>query len=341
MGIIKKLTAEYASKWNAYVENHPGGTFFHKAGWQTVIENAFGHQTYFLFIEENGEITGLLPMVKVSSFLFGNALVSTPFCVYGGAIANDDKTLDVLYSKAGSMAKELKVSYFETRNFKKKYGDWPEKNLYVTFRKKISSDPDENMAAIPRKQRAMVRKGIKAGLRTEITEDIDLFYYIYSLSVRNHGTPVFSKNYFRLLKKEFKDDCEIRVIYKDRQPVSTVMTFYFRKEVLPYYGGGTLEARKCKAFDYMYWEVMKDACQKGYQIFDYGRSKKGTGSYSFKKNWGFVPEPLPYQYCLINTDELPDINPLNPKYRIFIKLWKKMPLSLCNSIGPYISKYLG
>ncbi len=341
MSIIKNLATDHIFKWDAYVENHPDGTFFHKAGWQAVIEKSFGHRTYYLFVEDEGEITGILPMAKVSSLFFGKALVSTPFCVYGGAIADNDETLDMLYEEASRLAKESKVSHFEMRNLKNKYSDWPEKDLYVTFRKEISPDPDENMTAIPRKQRAMVRKGIKAGLRTEITEDIGQFYDLYSLSVRNHGTPVFSKKYFELLKIIFKEACEIRVIYKADTPVSTVMTFYFKDEVMPYYGGGNLDARKYNAFDFMYWEIMKDVCQRGYRIFDYGRSKKGTGSYSFKKNWGFVPESLHYQYDLINTDRIPDVNPLNPKYQIFIKLWQRLPLSVANIIGPFISKNLG
>lgn len=341
MVTIKNLSNEVFTKWDAYVESHPDGTFFHKAEWKNVIEKAFGHRTYYLFAELDGEITGILPMANVSSYLFGKALVSMPFGVYGGAIANDEETLDLLYAKASSIARELKVDHFEIRNYKHKYSDWPEKDLYVTFRKEINPDVEENMLAIPRKQRAMVRKGIKAGLRTEIKKDVDLFYDIYSLSVRNHGTPVFSKKYFRLLKEIFKDDCEIRVIYKDNKPVSTVITFYYKDEVLPYYGGGNLDGRKYKAFDFMYWEVMKDACVKGYKIFDYGRSKKGTGSYSFKKNWGFIPEPLPYQYDLISTDNIPDLNPLNPKYQIFIKVWQRLPLPVANTIGPFLSKYLG
>ncbi len=339
--MIKNLTSDYYSKWDSYVESHPNSTFFHKAGWKTIIEESFGHETYFLFVEQDDEITGLLPMAKVSSILFGKSLVSTPFCVYGGAIANDYKTLEMLYEKASSIAKELKVDYFETRNLKDKYKNWPEKDLYVTFRKEMSSDPEENMMTIPRKQRAMVRKGIKAGLRTEITENVESFYDIYSLSVRNHGTPVFSKKYFKLLKSVFKEKCEIRLIYNNDTAVSTVMTFYFRDEVLPYYGGGTLEARKYKAFDFMYWDIMKDACKKGYKVFDYGRSKKGTGSYSFKKNWGFTPEPLHYQYNLVGTDKMPDINPLNPKYQLFIKLWQRLPLPVANTIGPFFAKNLG
>jgi FemAB-related protein (PEP-CTERM system-associated) len=197
------------------------------------------------------------------------------------------------------------------------------------------------MNAIPRKQRAMVRKGIKAGLASSTHEDIDQFFNIYAISVRNHGTPVFSKRYFASLKQEFGKDCEISVVSHEGVPVAAVMTFYFRDEVLPYYGGGTPEARKVKAFDFMYWDVMRRAGERGFTIFDYGRSKIGTGSYNFKKNWGFTPEPLNYEYYLVNSKAVPDINPLNPKYQMFINIWKNLPVSLTKVIGPIIARNLG
>ena len=139
----------------------------------------------------------------------------------------------------------------------------------------------------------------------------------------------------------FGKQCEVRVVSKGDQPISTVMSFYFRDEVLPYYGGGTREARQHKAFDFMYWDLMQTVCQQGIRIFDYGRSKLDTGSYSFKKNWGFDPVPLQYQFRLLNDSQLPDINPLNPKYQLFINIWKHLPLSVTNFIGPYLSRNLG
>jgi FemAB-related protein (PEP-CTERM system-associated) len=339
--VIKTLSESEHQKWDEFVSHSNEATFFHRSGWKNVIERSFGHKTHYLYAEKNGEILGVLPLGHIKSFLFGNALVSSPFCVYGGVATQSDEARDKLYDAAIEIAQSLNVDHLELRNLKHRYRDWPTKDLYVTFRKQIDPDPDVNMKAIPRKQRAMVRKGIDAGLVSEVDEDINRFFDIYSISVRNHGTPVFSKRYFALLKKEFGKDCEITVITKNGVAVSAVMTFYFRDEVLPYYGGGTLEARNLKAFDFMYWEVMRRACENGMLIFDYGRSKKGTGSYSFKKNWGFIPEPLNYEYYLVKSKNIPDVNPLNPKYQYFINLWKKLPVPLTKIIGPTISKNLG
>ena len=327
--------------WNAFVESCPSATFFHRVEWKDVIEQAFGHPAHFLLAERNGRILGVLPLARVKSLLFGDALASTPFCVYGGVAAVDERTRVLLEEAAERLAVELGVDYLELRNRINSVHDWPKKDLYVTFRKAIDPDPEANMRAIPRKQRAMVRKGIKAGLVSEIDDDIDRFYAAYSTSVRNLGTPVFSKRYFRILKGAFGDSCEILTVTKDGHTVSSVMNFYFRDEVLPYYGGGTQDARALKANDFMYWEVMRRAAEGGVRVFDYGRSKVGTGSYSFKKNWGFEPESLHYQYRLVKAREIPDVNPLNPKYRLFIEAWRRLPLPLANWFGPLLARNLG
>lgn len=338
---VRQLSPESVGRWEAFVEYCPEATFFHRAGWKNVIEQAFGHQTYFLYAEKAGGIEGVLPLGHIRSRLFGNALVSTPFCVYGGIAAVSEAARIALEKAAEELAVQLNVDYLELRNRSRSQAHWPVKELYVTFRKAIDPDPEKNLQAIPRKQRAMVRKGIQAGLVSEIDANSERFIAAYSESVRNLGTPVFPRKYFQMLCKEFGNDCEVLTVTKDGRTISSVLSFYFRDEVLPYYGGGTEAARRFKSNDFMYWELMRLACERGVRVFDYGRSKKGTGSYSFKKNWGFEPEPLFYQYRLVKADKVPDINPLNPKYRLFIALWKRLPLPVANVIGPQIAKSLG
>lgn len=339
--IITKLSEERLSDWNQYVCNHSDGTFFHLAEWENVVNKSFGHDTYYLMATVSNDVVGVLPLVHVKSLLFGNALVSTPFCVYGGILANDDSVRHELVHSAQSIAEETGVDYIEFRNQIEAQPNWPKKDLYVTFRKEIDPDPEVNLKAIPRRQRRMVRQGIKAGLISTVDNNVDEFYKIYSTSVRNHGTPVFSKKYFVNLKNKFKDKCEIRIVRKGSTAVSAVMSFYYKNEVLPYYGGGLLDARKYSAFDFMYWDLMKHASENGISIFDYGRSKVGTGSFSFKKNWGFEPIPLEYQYCLLKCKHVPEVNPLNPKYQLFIKAWKRLPLGIANRLGPVLAKNLG
>jgi FemAB-related protein (PEP-CTERM system-associated) len=330
-------------RWEAFVATCPEATFFHRAGWKRVIEESLGHRTHFLYAEDAaGEIVGILPLVYIRSAVFGRSLISTAFCVYGGPAVTSPEAGNALTERAVEIGNALRVGHLEYRSRVPSQSGWPCKSsLYATFRKRIDPDPEKNMLAIPRKQSAMVRKGQKAGLVSEIDGDVERLHAIYAESVRNLGTPVFPKRYFAALQREFGDDCEVLTVTSGGRPISSVMSFFFRDEVLPYYGGGLDGAREVAANDFMYWEVMRRACARGCGLFDFGRSKFGTGAFDFKTHWGFDPEPLHYEYCLLRAKELPDINPLNPRFRLFIAAWKRLPLPVANVLGPWIAPDLG
>jgi FemAB-related protein (PEP-CTERM system-associated) len=211
----------------------------------------------------------------------------------------------------------------------------------VTFGREITSDSDANLAAIPRKQRAMVRKGIQRGLQRRLDADVRDLYRMYAESLRNLGTPVVAKSYFQILCDTFRDDAEIVTITHEDQAVSSVLNFRFRDQILPYYGGGSTASRSLAANDFMYWQVMERARENGLRWFDFGRSKRETGAYDFKKNWGFEPRPLHYEYYLVRAQQMPNLSPTNPKYGGAIEIWKRLPLPIANAIGPLVAKYLG
>ena len=317
--------------------------FFHKSGWQKVIEDAFGHKTYFVLAEDSTGITGVLPLTHVKSRLFGNGLISNAFCVSGGPACQDPNALTGLLDYAEELAKQTGAHYLELRDTRIDKPNWQVKDsLYFNFERPIEEDEDANLKQIPRKQRAVVRKALKTeSLSFTLDDTIDDFYQLYSLSVRNLGTPVFGKKYFNLLKTEFKDDCEILTVRHEGQPVSSVMSFYFKDAVLPYYTGSVVEARRLGSNDLMYWRVMRRAVERGYSIFDFGRSKVDTGPYNFKKNWGFEPRPMPQSFYLAPGQEMPNVNPTNPKYQLFISLWQRLPLPVANLVGPHIVSRIG
>jgi FemAB-related protein (PEP-CTERM system-associated) len=330
------------ARWDAFVADCAGATFFHRAGWQKIVGEVFGHQTYFLYAERAGVIEGILPLGHVSSLLFGKSLVSLPFAVYGGVAANSQEATAALEAEAQAIAKQLGVDHLELRNLEARHPEWPTQDLYVCFRKALEPEVEANMLAIPRKQRAMVRKGIKNGLRSEIDTNVDRFFALYADNVHRHGTPAMPKRYFKALLDVFGKDCEVlTAVDEDGRPLSSVLSFYFRDEVLPYYAGDDLSARDLAANDFKYWELMRRACERGLKVFDYGRSKQGTGSYSFKKNWGFEPQPLFYEYCLYKHDSIPQNNPNNAKYKLLIETWRRMPIGLANWLGPFIVRNLG
>jgi FemAB-related protein (PEP-CTERM system-associated) len=340
--VLRELGAGDVHRWNAFVNSCPEATFFHRAEWQRVIAKAFGHPTWYWFAEDGaGRIRAVLPLVRVKSWLFGDTLASIPFGVYGGVAADDDSARELLEARACDLARSLGVGALELRNLTERHPEWPRKDLYVTFRRGISADHEANLKAVPRKQRAMIRKGIDAGLESAVSTDPDRLFRTYAASVRNLGTPVFPRRYFHLLQEAFGDACDTLVVTHDGRDVAAVMSFYFRDEVLPYYGGSLPLARELKGNDFMYWELMRRSADRGLRRFDFGRSKLDTGSYHFKKNWGFEPQPLHYEYLLVGNREIPEVNPMNPRYRLFIEAWKRLPLPLANLVGARLSPYLG
>jgi FemAB-related protein (PEP-CTERM system-associated) len=331
-----------SARWDAFVQACPQATFFHRAGWQKILNQVFRHDTYYLFAEVDGRLQGVLPLAHVNSLLFGNALVSLPFAVYGGVAASSDDASQTLEAEAQQIARRLGVAHLELRHMQARHPDWPCQELYVTFRKAILDTEEANMLAIPRKQRAMVRKGIKNELRSDIDARVDRFFALYADNVHRHGTPALPKRYFQALCDEFGKDCEVLTVSApDGRPLSSVLSFYFRDEVLPYYAGDDVAARDLAANDFKYWELMRRACARGIKVFDYGRSKQGTGPYAFKKNWGFEPTPLHYEYQLYKRAAVPQNNPANAKFKLMIETWRRLPLGVANWLGPYVVRNLG
>lgn len=331
-----------AARWDAFVARCPQATFFHRAGWRQIIVEEFRHRPHYLVAERDGAIAGVLPMAEVRSRVFGDALVSLPFCVYGGPAADDPDVSQALVDAAELRARELRVGHLELRNQVPMRDDWAHQDLYVTFRKRLLRDVEANLLEVPRKQRAMVRKGAKHGLVSVIDAAPQRFAALYADNMHRHGTPTLSRRYFERLLDVFGDDCEVLTVEDGRgTPVSSVLSFYFRDGVLPYYAGDSVQARDLAANDFKYWELMRRAVERGLLWFDYGRSKRGTGSYDFKKNWGFTPTPLAYEYRLLGRETLPENNPSNPRYRAMIAVWRRLPRPLVNALGPRIVRYLG
>lgn len=347
MLVVKAYSDACRDRWNAFVQGTPGATLFHLIGWKDAVESTFGHKPHYMMVEEDEQIRGVLPLFEVRSRLFGHALVSVPYGVYGGIVASDSETEEMLRNSARALADVMKVDYLELRNLSDGHSTGPEvfsdtndpswiaKDLYVTFQRPIHPDLDENLNAIPRKQRAMVRKGEKAGLVSRVggLEDLAAFYAIYATNVRDLGTPVFPLEFFRAQMRALPD-AFILSIWKDGVMVAGVLTFVFGSTLLPYYGGGLREYFDYAINDFMYWELMRYGCEQGYTLFDFGRSKKETGSYKFKKHWGFEPTDLNYRFYLVKRKEMPNVSPLNPKYRLMINTWKRLPLPIANWLGP-------
>ncbi len=346
MVMVRQACEADFSSWDDYVRSNPEGTFCHLAGWKKVIERGAGQECPYLIAECENTIVGVLPLSFRKSMLFGNALISSMFAVYGGVVASTAEASEALEVYAWEMAQSWRlntVSYKSTNAQHKEQEGWAvELDSAATFRKPLQLDEESILLDIPRKQRAVVRKSLNNGLSCTWEKDLDTFYQLYAVSVRNLGTPVFPKKLFASFLQEFGNDVEVQIIYSpEGKPLASLMSFYFKDQVLPYYAGGTVDARIYGAHDYMYYQLMVRAARKGKKVFDFGRSKVGTGPYKFKKNWGFEPLPLEYQHQLAAGMEAPNLSPSNRKFELMVKVWKKLPLGIANVIGPPIARHLG
>lgn len=341
----REMAPSDRSRWDDFVLSHPDGTFFHRSGWASVLARGFRHRPHFLLAERGRDLVGVLPLVEMKTRLFGHVFVSSPFCVQGGPLVLDQAAERALLEEAAVRMDRAGAASCELRG---KVDDvivgdtWqPMPALYDTFRKRLPGNEADALKAIPRKQRAVVRKGIEAGLEARTERSIEPFFGLYAESVHNLGTPVFSRRYVAALLDVFGDAAEILTVYDGTTPLCGVLAFSFRDEILPYYAGGGRLSRDRGGHDFMYWALMKSAIMRGLTLFDFGRSKSGTGAHKFKRNWGFEPTPLRYHVRLAPGQAMPGRNPLNPKYQRMIALWKRLPLPVANALGPHIVRGLG
>jgi FemAB-related protein (PEP-CTERM system-associated) len=335
--------ANECARVDAWIMTHPQGSPFHRPVWLKAIETGTGQGAHLLIAENrDGGIAGLLPLNLIHSPLFGRALVSSGFAVGGGILSDNPSATQQLASAAWDMAERLSCPTVELRGGNLPGGAWTEKHdAHANFARPLMSDADAELLAIPRKQRAEIRKGLEGGMTIVTGRNLDRHYPVYAESVRNLGTPVFPKSLMQSVLDAFGEGADILTVMADGQAVASVLSLYHNGTVMPYWGGGIFAARRLRANDVMYYALMNHARERGCMRFDFGRSKAASGAYHFKKNWGFEPEPMGYAVRTADGIRPRDVNPNSPKYRAQIALWQKLPLRIANRLGPWIAKGLG
>jgi len=344
--VLERPEVNELARMEAFVAAASEGTAFHRPAWVLSVSRACGHEWRYLLAEDgDGILQGILPLNLIHSTLFGRALVSSGFAVGGGILANNDQAIQLLADEAWKFAECHSFPSVELRGGPVPDRHWQHVDgVYAGFVKPLAEDDESQLLDIPRKQRAEVRKGLKNELTVRVgtqPEDREDHYAVYAESVRNLGTPVFPKALFDEVLDGFGEDADILTVLHAGQPVASVLSIYHHQAVMPYWGGGTWDARRLRANDIMYYALMNHARERGCTSFDFGRSKIGTGAFSFKKNWGFEPQPLSYGTRTIDGGEARDVNPMSPKYRAQVALWQRLPLPVANRLGPMIAKGLG
>ena len=351
---VRALLPGEDARWDSYVSRHPQGTFFHRTGWSRAVQEMFKHQPQHYVVEQGRRWLGVLPMFLVNGPFLGKNLVSVPYSVYGGILCSDDRAHEALIEKAGQLGKELGIGFVEMRNLERRSGDYPQSDLYVTFRCELPDDPAEVMARIPKKRRAEIRasrepKAAATSKKREsfgitVTDDgtIDELYRLFSDNKRRLGSPTLPKKWFQALRDEFGKAAVIhRAVDPAGRTIAAVMSFTFKDTVYAYYSGSLPDVNHTGVNNFIYCAIMEWAVENGYRRFDFGRSRADSGPAKFKQNMGFVAEQLHYEYLLVGPGaKLPEFHPSNPKLALPRRIWSKLPMWMCNRLGGRLSRYL-
>jgi FemAB-related protein (PEP-CTERM system-associated) len=329
--------------WDTYVLGTPLSSGYHLAGWRRIIEQAFGHQTYYLSVKgPEGTVQGVVPLVLLASRGFGRFLVSLPFVNYGGLLANSQEVRSLLEAFTIEQAKALSADHIELRHEEAMNTSWVSSERKVSMRLPLPSSYDELVKGFPSKLRSQVRRAQKEGMLAKVggREFLDPFYRVFSRCMRDLGTPVYGKGFFSKILESFPKEARICVVSLDGTPVAAGFLYGFRSSLEIPWAASDKRFNKLAPNMLLYGTVLEYACQQGFQVFDFGRSTPDSGTYRFKAQWGAKPKQLHWYYWMNGGRPVPQLNPQNPKYALAIRLWQKLPLMVANVLGPHIVKHL-
>jgi len=317
---------------------------YHLIGWKKVIENTFGHKTYYLLSEdENLEINGILPFVHLKSHLFGSFAVSLPYFNYGGICADKEEIRSELLQAAADIAWSEGMEHLELRHVNNNMNDLPVKTSKVSMRLSLLSTSEGMLKSFPSKLRSQIKRPLQENMYSRVagTEELNSFYTVFSQNMRDLGTPVYSKLFFRNILETFPESSWICTIYtKNNQPAAAGFLVSFKNIIEIPWASSLRALNRLSPNMLLYWSVLDFACNNGFKTFDFGRSTPNEGTYKFKEQWGAKPTQLFWHYWMKNGGPLPELNPHNPKYELAIKTWQKLPVWVTRLIGPSIVRNL-
>lgn len=341
---VRHVETQDEAAWERFVETRPRTTAYHQLGWKRVVEEAFGHQTHYLVAEDDHQgITGILPLVHLNSLLFGNYMVSLPFVNYGGLCSDDAESAEKLLQSAVEIARYQGASHIEFRDQEPAEHGLPVKTSKVSMVMGLPQQAEQLWDAFSPKVRSQIRRPQKEGLYAKVggKDELGSFYSVFSVNMRDLGTPVYSERFFEMILETFPNSTWICTVYNDRRvPLASGFLIRFKDVIEIPWASSLREYNRLSPNMLLYWTALEHSCRHGAKTFDFGRSSPGSGPYKFKQQWGTHPKLLYWHYWLRHGGPLPELNTHNPKYQMAINVWKRLPLAMTKLLGPAIVKNL-
>lgn len=339
---IVSAREEDSGRWDRFVAENDRCVNYHRWSWKRTIEQAFGWSTFYLMAQENERILGILPLVWLRSRLFGSLLCSIPYFSGAGLVAHSVEAREALLAAAIRSAQARKVEYIELRHRTEPIPNWPAKTNKVTLECDIYPDVEENMSRLSTKMRTKVRRSLKLGLHAEFGEAELLadFYEVFSCKMRELGTPPYSRKFFEAILEKFRGESFICLVRHERKTIAAGFLTGHGSRMEANWSAALPEAMNLRPNMFLFWQMLCFAGQRGYSIFDFGRSSIGSGTYEFKQQWSTRVIPLHWNYWTASGEDVLELNPENPRYRTAIWAWQRLPIGITRWIGPSIARCL-
>ncbi len=329
-----------AIEWDDFLINQENSSFYHLFSWKQINEKCFGHKCYYLAAKNNGNISGVLPLVYINSFLFGKILCSMPFVNYGGLCALNAEAEEHLLSEAENIVRKAGADYLELRSSQRIGTNLPTSEHKVSMTLDLSPDVEDIWKSFKSKQRTEIRRACKNELEVISggKELLDMFYATIINSWRSLGVPIYQKCYFESILDAFPYMTKVFVVMHQGKPIASAFNGYYNGIVEGMWLGIIPQFKRLQPNTVLYWEMIKHACENNMETFHFGRSSVDSGGEFFKKKWNAQQKQLFWQYQLGKVKTIPQLNVQNPKYSIAMNIWKKLPLTLTTFIGPHLAK---
>jgi FemAB-related protein (PEP-CTERM system-associated) len=339
---VEAVDDSCAADWDAFVASEPGASVYHGYAWRRLVQSVFGHQTFYFAAREGAKIVGVLPLVRLKSRLFGDFLISVPYFNYGGVVAQSPQACDALLQHAAATAQSLGVSHIELRHRAAGQHTWPARTDKVAMLLELPATPEALQKTLPSKLRSQIKRPLREGVTCSFggEELLDSFYAVFAENMRDLGTPVYPRRFFRAVLQTLGERARIALVRLREAPVAAALLVRHRDTTEIPWASSLRRVNGLGVNMYLYWSVLEFAVQQGSAVFDFGRSTLDSGTYRFKKQWGAEPLQLHWHYWLKGGGELPRLNPSNPKYRVAVAAWQKLPLPVANWLGPHLVKNL-